>query len=421
MGNALIISKDDPGRKFNDSILAQEIKKIMTDYRVTYKNKEGVKLNLAKACCKKTHSLAGGAVDMNANDWISIPILDIRKNCEDGNCLETVYVGYQIIDDNKKICSKENIGYDLTIERSGGGTIESSCDQFMINYCAKSLYDQGCIKMKKNKKGDMVPSFPSYEDNSYCYEDKTKISYGPPECQCLNSIFGPVLNTNPTKETTIEWNGFENPYKISKSDLSSISNSKYTINMFDVDTKQQFPTLLDGRCIDRRVDNSKMASAYTLSKGDSSSVTICMNQINVKDANIDNLDFSDIKQQNNCGGPANAGKKSDENSEDKNDETTTNGIVKPTIAPTPTPSPTPTLTTATTTPTPTPTTATPTTATPTTTPSPTPTRTTATPTNKPANIPVKLSFFEENQNIIMGGGVLGVIFIIGIIIILRKK
>ena len=300
MGNSLTTDSKNSNTKFNNSQLANTIKDIMTNYTVNYQNST-VKLHLAKACCNGSVS----NVIPNAN-VVSIPFPDIVGNCSSGSCIKTVYVGYQINGDPKEICTEKNIGFPL-IGRGAGDKTNSTCDNFMIDYCAKSLYDQGCIKMKPNKKNIKVPSFPKYNENRTCWKDPNRVNYGPPECYCLNSIFGPVLNTNPTRTGTFDWPDADNPYGIPIDELNdTVAYSKYTVDMYHIDPTQQYPTVLDTVCATKQYDRNTTASAYTLGKDADPTVTICMNQINFNDSNIGNANLNDIKQNNNCGTPPQA-------------------------------------------------------------------------------------------------------------------
>lgn len=307
MGNTL--QKDSSSdKRFGDSLLAQEVKKIMMDQTATYKDKV-VKIHLAKACCR---DVVRKGIDQEVTNVVSIafpravPKDDTRcKN--DGICLTTDYVGFQVNDDRDKYCSKgKTVGdVDLSLIRPQGGAGNSTCDMFMMDYCAKTLHEQGCIKMGKNKAGATKPQFTSFQENKMCYDVENKMNYGPPECHCLNSIFGPNLNTWPARDPIAPF-GDKNPYGLEGRQTSLDNNfTKYSINLFGMDSTKQYPAALDQRCSSRKSNgDSNRSLAYVLGKDAvEKSMTICMNQINISDSNIGTANLDDIKQENNCGGP----------------------------------------------------------------------------------------------------------------------
>ena len=67
MGNTL--QKDSSSdKRFGDSLLAQEVKKIMMDQTTTYKDKV-VKVHLAKACCR---DVVRKGIDQEVTNVVSI-------------------------------------------------------------------------------------------------------------------------------------------------------------------------------------------------------------------------------------------------------------------------------------------------------------------------------------------------------------
>lgn len=308
MGNTLV--KDvNSDKRFGDSLLAQEVKKIMTEQQSVYNDKP-INIHVAKACCK-------GAIkkdaSQNPNAIVSIGFprvidkshRDYETKCaKDGICLERYNIGFQIDGDYQQYCGKDGKSGQVLSEISTGDGGNSQCDNFMGHYCAKSLYDQGCIGIGKNPKGKIVPKFFNKAENKMCW-DGNKMSYGPPECACLNSIFGPNLNTNPSKNLVDKTFGDKNPYGIASDDLSESNMwTKYSLNIFKTTANKQFPKSLDARCTEATTaSDSGKATAWTLSKDKGGNVSICLNQINIADSDIGKADFSDIKQTNNCGPP----------------------------------------------------------------------------------------------------------------------
>ena len=310
MGNS--ITKDLSDHRFNEkSLLGIEIKKIMMDYdkpidpyNPTYKN---VKQYLAKACCKDVIR-PGVSNEKNSVASIAFPIAgDLTQDrCKkDGVCLETEYVGLQIDDERVKYCGKGDTiglaGYNFSIDRDSSGN--SECDNYMLDYCAKSIYDQGCITINKNKTGKLVSQFTDPKINPMCLDKDKRVNYGPPECECLNSIFGTNLNTKPAKKIG---DNTGNPYGLEGTATDPENNfSKYSLNIFNQQAGTQRPRSLDNRCtVAATRGDSGRSSAYTLLIDKLGQVTICLNQINLNDSNIGNANISDLKQENNCGGGA---------------------------------------------------------------------------------------------------------------------
>jgi len=307
MGNTTSITKSADDKRFGDSLLAKEVKKIVLDQTSVYLGKD-IKTHVAKACCldavKKDVSLEKDNIVS-----IAFPVaLDPKSDrcAKDGVCLETDYIGLQIDDDRVKWCGDDksggNAGYHFP-NTSVGGT-NPVCDNFMMDSCAKSLYEQGCIKMGKNKAGALVPQYANSVDNKMCWNDTGKKMRNPPECYCLNSMFGPNLNTWPAKIIAGNSYGTANPYGLTGDNIDEFNRfSKYSLNIFKADSTKQYPYSLDKTCIST-VDKpgSGVSIAYRLAKDTGKTVTVCLNQINIADSNIGTANMSDINQSNNCGG-----------------------------------------------------------------------------------------------------------------------
>ena len=311
MGNSL--STNESNKRFNDgNVFSKTIKDILTDQKVVYLDKP-IKIHLAKACC-------AGAIETNdPHKIVSIAIpRALNKNdprcAVDGICLDVDYVGYQINsalepgakniyckpDDPHKTKSYGNI----ELGQNSNPTMEnnSTCDNFMQNYCAKAIHEQGCTKMGQNSKGKLVPQFTSDTINKLCYTKQKKMNYGPPECECLNSITGPNLNTWPSSKLISPF-GDSNPYGLVGKQTGD-SPSKYSLDIFKVDSTKQYPEHTDPRCATGKGrGDTGIASSYLLSKDrQNKTTTICMNQINFIDSDIKNLEMSDIKQDiKSCG------------------------------------------------------------------------------------------------------------------------
>jgi hypothetical protein len=303
MGNSIgnTINKSSSDYRFGDSLLANEVKKIIMDQDSVYR-KNKIKIHLAKACCA---DVIRPGIDGEINNVTSIafPVAGnlTGDRCKtDGVCLSTQYVGFQLNDERAKYCgtaTKAGLAGD-SFSTTRGGESGSMCDNFMMDYCAKSLYEQGCIKMGPNAKGSIVPKFSTKKDNKMCWTEQNKMNYGPPECWCLNSIFGPNLNT---------WPGSYEPnvYGLAGENLAEGNFfSTYSLDIFNADKTTQYPVSLDKRCATAAsITGAGRAKAWTLITDQGKSMTICMNQINIANSQIENASLSDINQNNNCGGP----------------------------------------------------------------------------------------------------------------------
>ena len=314
MGNS--ITKTDVDSRFNDSLLAQEIKKIMMEYSYTDVDKtndpfnptyHNIRPHLAKACCKEV--IAPG-ISLKPTSFASIPFpkasdLTSARCKTDGVCMGIQYVGLQIDDEREKYCGNGTTiglaGYNFSTSRDGLGN--SVCDNYMLDYCAKSLYDQGCLGVKKNSAGKLVSQITDSKTNPMCLNVDKKIHYGPPECECLNSMFGPNLNTPPAR---LIGDNSNNPYGLEGSNTMANNNfTKYSLSIFKQGKNFQKPRSLDVRCTEAaEYGGTDKTSAYTLLGDSTAGLTICLNQININDSNIGNANLEDVKQSNNCGGGA---------------------------------------------------------------------------------------------------------------------
>jgi hypothetical protein len=387
MGNTLTggpNAKPQPtDKRFNNSSVAQTVREITMNRHERLAGKL-VKINIAKACANQV--ISKGASERSTVATIQLPFFDpeheskineykescmkidpadkLPKDQKEANikkCLEgvrsyplrTQYIGLQIDDDREKYCGNEKgdsigiAGINLSMNRGSENNSRSNTDNFMLNYCAKSLYDRGCIRMgtrvlKRNilvdAKGNeidtkslpkdtkqrsvalagskpsvretriSVPELVPAKENPSCYNNGL-LDYGTPECSCLNSFAGPNLNTWPSDSPDIDpdFPNSRNPYglvrpNISSSDSGGNSWTKYSLNIFGQDSQVQYPIQIDKTCHSRQIGDKSTGAgpAYTLAAfKPKEGVQICINQINVINSNIGNLDISDVKQS--CG------------------------------------------------------------------------------------------------------------------------
>ena len=284
MGNTIIKSNDVKILK-NDTLLEKEINKILRERTEIFEKIDGEYLeepvNQIRACCMDI--VKENPTD---NDFITIklPKATEDKNCQE-NCLSTEKYGLQF--PGKKI---EYCGTKLMKGRGG------ACDGWMVNNCAKELYENNCIQIEKD------PESGKYYKkwNKKCLDKDGNIDYIRDDCACLNSITGYNLNNDPSSKIKGGFlfdNETENPYGIT----GSVKNNytKYSVNMFDIPSKSQQPKLFDQKCIAKK-SNSKTAEsgAYTLPNYDNTENELCMKNFNMID--FDKKTFSNIEQNVNC-------------------------------------------------------------------------------------------------------------------------
>lgn len=347
MGNTITKSADIrrlPGQqdsvtiddRFGSTLLANKVKEIMMGQTAMY-NGQPLKIHLAKACCSgviKKEVASTDVISIAFPQWVESEQCKITSTVPNpGKCLSTLNVGFQISEDRVPYCGESDdkppglSGKYLKLDERTSGILETdrtTCDNFMADTCAKNLFDQGCIKIGPNGKTGtdgkpvMIPQFANSIDNPMCWTDiaagGAKFSYGPPECACLNSIFGPNLNIWPSKALSTDPNTMllraNNPYGLTSSlyfDDSNV-NTIYSLNIFKNDPTNLYPRALDGRCQSAATiaATGRGKSYLTAAEKQSKTMTICLNQINIADSNINNANLSDIKQSNNCGQPPSA-------------------------------------------------------------------------------------------------------------------
>ena len=296
MGNTLVTSNNN--RNINDSILGKRVKEILLNQEiVTDKDiKTGKditqKINVVRGCCMDIVK-----PDPTDNEFITVNLPDgltpgEDKFCKDkGRCIGNSKLGLQIKGDRKKLCP-----INLVPGETG------KCDRIMVNKCAKELYDAGCVIVKTNSKGRKVRVWNAKNRN--CFTKRGALIYGSEECTCINSATGFSLNTNPSNKI-IGGNAFtnfdQNPFGLDGS--SDNGFTKYSLDIFGYEPQYQKPQIFDARCASKKAAvGSGESAAYLLPEYSNKNLTICMNQINIKDSDIGAANFDNIKQNNSCGG-----------------------------------------------------------------------------------------------------------------------
>ena len=299
MGNTLIKGLND--NTINNSLLGKEISKIFTEEKKIYKSKNGdyeLPINKVRACCL-------GVVKENpgTTEFITMNLPDVASESDATESIGQTKLGLQIKGDAETVCNfKLPSDQKMTFTK---GT-DSMCDQFMVNHCAKSLYDQGCLKCDKKEKGSdgFNKCTPKWDvTNKNCFTKNGTLVYGPEECVCINSQTGFTLNRNPS--STIVTNVYEkdnNPWSIKGSDNNDYT--KYSLNLFEYDIAQQKPQVFDNRCSNRIDSGSAIAGksiAYKLPDYQGTP-SICMNMIKLGgNSSFGKTQLSNIKQTNSCG------------------------------------------------------------------------------------------------------------------------
>ena len=175
MGNSLIKSEDNRILK-DDTVFAKEITEILKNKNEIFEKVDGEYLqepvNQIRACCMNVVK-----EKPTNNDFISIKLPIVKNN------LSSESYGLQFKGKREELCSDKFIKGNKGI-----------CDGWMINNCAKDLYDNNCIEFKKDDKtGKYYKVW-----NKKCIDKDGNLKYGKEECVCINSAVGFNLNNNPS-------------------------------------------------------------------------------------------------------------------------------------------------------------------------------------------------------------------------------
>jgi hypothetical protein len=296
MGNTLITGDDNKNIR-TDTLLGQEVSKILKEKTEVYDKESGTNhlikqpVNQIKACCMDIIKENPGA-----DDFITIKLpeaLDISdKRCKKyKKCMGVSNVGLQFKGNRDEMC-----GDTLKPGKEG------ICDGWIVNKCAKDLYDRGCITIGTNSNGKKVRMWNSKNKN--CFNDNGELIYGNEECACVNSATGYNLNTDPSnkiKGGIAFQNNKQNPYGLEGTNENNYT--KYSLNVFGYQPQHQYPQLFDNRCsskINNSSSKSGEGSAYIIPRYGNSDINVCLNEINIKDSKLENSHFNNIKQNKKC-------------------------------------------------------------------------------------------------------------------------
>ena len=286
MGNTII--KADSDRRINDTILGKRVQQILRDDTVVFNKGQAVKINKVRACC-----MGVAKKDPDENEFITVNLPEALtkedRYCKlQGKCIGTSKLGLQF----------KNVKCGKNLKPGPQG----KCDAFMVNKCAKELYDRGCVKVIKGKNGINKRTWNSKNKN--CLDTTGASIYGSEDCACINSLFaGYSLNNDPSnkiKGGIAFHSNYQNPYGINGDGANLYT--KYSLDVMGQGPEVQFPQLFDSRCA-ARINASSVASGmsapYLLPKY-KKNPTVCMNKIQIKDSNIGTLNMKNIKQSNTC-------------------------------------------------------------------------------------------------------------------------
>jgi len=318
MGNTLV--KAESNRTINDSILGNRVKEILRESYIPSKDDNGkdipLKINKMVACCTNNTS-----TDNNTGEkFITIKLPSIMEPSSDKG-KQAFY---------EKICVKggrciesSNLGLSFPNTQCGEYQPQSDkCNTFMVDKCAKELYDAGCLKIKVNKNGKKVRVWDATNKN--CFDMRGNLIYGNEECRCINSATGFTLNNDPsTKFSKDPYSRFQNPYGLEGPSSGSYSGdlnkyTKYSMDIFGYPRQNQYPQVFDSRCAANDDGNKLTGISNPYLLGDyKKTPSICLNQINIKDSDIGQANLSNIKQNNNCGTGSNTPVKIEENPKER--------------------------------------------------------------------------------------------------------
>jgi len=296
MGNYLV--KENNDNIINESYLGIKIKESLKpdyktineiiDWNINNRNEQKVipketNIDLVeRSCC----------LGLNSSDnFITVKVPKLE---EDGS-FSFQKLGYEMINGKEEEEEFNNLCKKMDLIPG-----QSKCNKLMVDKCAKSLYDAGCMECKEKSKDSCTPI---WSKNSRCILPDKSLAYGNEECACINSFSGFTLNTNPS--SSIKTDIFEqnqNPYGVVGNDNNDFT--KYSLNIFNNPSELQKPPTLDTRCSERIAGGSRQSgkSKPYLLPGYDNPLTLCLNQINIGNSDIGEANFSNIKQQNNCGG-----------------------------------------------------------------------------------------------------------------------
>ena len=296
MGNTLITGIDNKNIR-NDTLLGKEVSKILREKTDIYdKIPNSNKLikqpvNQIKACCMDIVKKEPGD-----NDFITVKLPEALdesdKRCKDNKkCMGEYKLGLQFKGDRYEMC-----GNDLIPGQEG------ICDGWIVNRCAKDLYDRGCIIIGKNEKGKNVRMWN--KNNKNCFDEDGNLIYGNEECACVNSSTGFNLNNDPSnkmKGGMSFQNAEQNPYGLEGSESNNYT--KYSMNLFDYKPVEQYPQLFDKRCSSRinSASNKKgQGKAYIIPEYKNSNLNLCLEDINTQSTKLEKSHFTNLEQNKNC-------------------------------------------------------------------------------------------------------------------------
>ena len=175
---------------------------------------------------------------------------------------------------------KENsaaVKNDTNIYDYGGADKQIVCDTFYKHFCSYRANKQGCFNYPEGR----IPSKAKFnKDSRRCMPNNMdeKIGWIEDDCRCVNSTIGYTYNNLKPTETP------------------------HSRNLFQVRPEHQLPQQLDESCNNFLPSvTSGTGPAYRLKQYLDTSLTLCMNQINIADSEIGQATLKNINQTNSCG------------------------------------------------------------------------------------------------------------------------
>tara|TARA_B100001093_G_scaffold514427_1_gene588408 strand:+ start:815 stop:2281 length:1467 start_codon:yes stop_codon:yes gene_type:complete len=323
MGNNLTIA--GPGHQgvnhlLSDSYLGNKVKNVLANKTIKGFNDDGteiidVPINKQRACCM---DVLRKEDEINTTDFIidKVPYALNDNLCKyNGQCLVDESLALQVTDPSgKEYCSSNGLNKVAVNSSNSSGKIKrknQKCDSIMVNNCAKTLYDQGCLICTKDDPTDKncVPKWNTNNVNCFT-RDRGRLYDGLAECSCINSPYGFTLNTNPGDKIRggLEFTSLkDNPYVKDGIDNKTLSSgntyTKYSLDILDNPASLQYPQLLDEQC-QHSVQSVRggTSNPYLLYQyRNNNDITLCLNSISIGNSQIGKANMTNIQQSNTCG------------------------------------------------------------------------------------------------------------------------
>jgi len=232
-------------------------------------------------------------------------------------------VGYKKIamafDINEEDCKHNGADYFVS---SFEGTTDnppnvSTCASWMKWHCSKAVFNQGCLNIKLNDKGEKIRSTDinkygcgEYNERTKKFENNTAPQYE--ECGCLNDFTGYTYRTDPGGDASIF--KYTPPYPLDKTQLDPNNvDSVYSLNINNLPIPIK-PTSQSGFCNKKMLTwqnhgMGRFRAFLNASEREPKVEVNCINIMQFKNIDAKEINMSGINQVNNCGSESVANKK----------------------------------------------------------------------------------------------------------------